>query len=90
MKGYLFSVVKLESLDGDRTSRFVVHSMQLLPHTAFRSHEAHRMLSLSEHGVQELPFAVQGTTLLFYEPLVGESSIRADPIPSTFQWKYPM
>lgn len=54
-----FSEITLHSHDGDCSSKFVVHAVQIQPQSAYRKHEHYKFLTVPPDGsVVYPPFAV--------------------------------
>ncbi|XP_047985175.1 tripeptidyl-peptidase 2 [Leguminivora glycinivorella] len=59
-----WGVLKLTTKDKELTGRFLIHTMQLLPHESCRAHETQKMISVSAESPAIHPFAVVGGVTL--------------------------
>ncbi|GAB1601221.1 tripeptidyl-peptidase 2-like [Argonauta hians] len=55
--GATFGVLKMESKDTEKSGRFLIHTLQLLPQCQYRKHEFDKLVTLSDQGefVQSFP-----------------------------------
>ncbi|CAI9728027.1 tripeptidyl-peptidase 2-like [Octopus vulgaris] len=56
-EGATFGVLKIESKDTEKSCRFLLHTLQLLPQCQYRKHEFDKLVTLSDQGefVQSFP-----------------------------------
>ncbi|XP_013176640.1 PREDICTED: tripeptidyl-peptidase 2 [Papilio xuthus] len=59
-----WAVLRLSTAERERSGRFLVHTMQLLPQRSCRSHETHKLLNVTAEAPTYLPFQVVGGVTL--------------------------
>ncbi|KAL0901074.1 hypothetical protein ABMA27_006396 [Loxostege sticticalis] len=59
-----WGVLKLFTKDKDKTGRFLVHTMQILPRKSCRCHETQKMVNVTTEAPTLLPFQVMGGVTL--------------------------
>lgn len=52
-------VLRLKSTEKDKTGRFVIHTIQLKPRLACKTHEVNRIINVTSQSETIQPFAVQ-------------------------------
>lgn len=61
---FLFTEISITSLEREQSSRFVLHTIQLQPQTAYRNNEFYKFLSLQEQCEVQHSFAVHGGQIM--------------------------
>nr|XP_012225494.1 PREDICTED: tripeptidyl-peptidase 2 [Linepithema humile] len=56
-----WAVLRLKSTEKDKTGRFVIHTVQLKPRLACKTHEVNRIINVTSQSETVQPFAVQYT-----------------------------
>ncbi|XP_072938553.1 tripeptidyl-peptidase 2 [Epargyreus clarus] len=59
-----WGVLKMQTEDVEKTGRFLIHTMQLLPRKSCRSHETQKMVNVTAEAPMLLPFQVVGNVML--------------------------
>ncbi|XP_075977565.1 tripeptidyl-peptidase II [Anticarsia gemmatalis] len=75
-----WGVLRISTADAEKTGRFLVHTMQLLPRQSCRCHETQKMLNVCAEAPTVLPFHVVGGVTLEvviakYWANIGELSV---------------
>jgi len=58
--GATWATMKIQSLSPDKTGKFIVHTVQLLPKMVVRTLEHHKIFNLVENGEAEMSIPVRG------------------------------
>ncbi|XP_013068571.2 tripeptidyl-peptidase 2-like isoform X1 [Biomphalaria glabrata] len=62
--GASYAVLKLVSLDAEKSGRFLIHTLQISPQTAYKDHEFSKIVTLLERGEGIYAFSVLGDCTL--------------------------
>lgn len=62
----LSAVVRLTSLDSEKSGRFLIHTLQVLPQQAYKKHEFSKFITISERGEATYAFNVVVRLISFF------------------------
>ncbi|CAL1545565.1 unnamed protein product, partial [Lymnaea stagnalis] len=62
--GASYAVLKITSLDVEKSGRFLIHTLQISPQTAYKDHEFSKFVTISERGEGSYAFSVLGDCTL--------------------------
>ncbi|KAG1676696.1 Tripeptidyl-peptidase 2 [Nymphon striatum] len=59
-EGASYAIARVQLLDSDRSTHFVLHAVQLRPHCSSRTHEMYKVLNLNDQIENTVVFSVKG------------------------------
>ncbi|BFZ00765.1 hypothetical protein BsWGS_03804 [Bradybaena similaris] len=62
--GATYAVLKLTSQDPEKSGRFLIHTLQVYPHQAYKKHEFSKFVTINEKGEGTYAFSVIGDVTL--------------------------
>ncbi|XP_059163051.1 tripeptidyl-peptidase 2-like isoform X2 [Physella acuta] len=62
--GASYATLKLNSLDNEKNGRFLIHTIQISPQTAYKKYEFSKFVTISEKGEAVYAFSVMGDSTL--------------------------